>query len=207
MYRTQGKTSVPKNDSTGGNGACMRCLPIALACINTDHETIVKASRIQAHVTHNCDLSDFATEHVIELVQAALVGKDKSELQSLSEEFVRENKQFRFDTIKPVMNPSGFIVDTLKAVFQSLYTTDNFESCLVDIVNRGGDSDTTGAIAGMIAGALYGLDAIPGKWFNELGEDIKNQCFAQADHLLEAAPIEVCNIFTQEQQDEGQLSL
>ena len=37
------------------------------------------------------------------------------------------------------------------------FDTDVFEDCLIDVVNRGGDADTTGAIAGMLAGARYGL--------------------------------------------------
>jgi ADP-ribosyl-[dinitrogen reductase] hydrolase len=34
----------------------------------------------------------------------------------------------------------------------------------VQAVNLGHDADTTGAVAGAIAGAMYGLSAIPGRW-------------------------------------------
>ena len=40
-------------------------------------------------------------------------------------------------------------------------TTDNFEDCVIKAVNRGHDSDTCGAVAGMIAGAYYGIGGIP----------------------------------------------
>ena len=36
------------------------------------------------------------------------------------------------------------------------------------VVNLGGDADTTGAIAGAIAGAQYGFEAIPKRWVNGL---------------------------------------
>ncbi len=34
-------------------------------------------------------------------------------------------------------NPGGYIVETLRAVFQALFATDSFESALIDVVNRG----------------------------------------------------------------------
>ena len=37
----------------------------------------------------------------------------------------------------------------------------NFTDCLIAAVNRGHDSDTTGAVAGMLAGARYGYTSIP----------------------------------------------
>lgn len=40
----------------------------------------------------------------------------------------------------------------------------SFEEGMLDVVNRGGDSDTNGAIAGGLLGALYGEDAIPERW-------------------------------------------
>ena len=36
------------------------------------------------------------------------------------------------------------------------------------IVNRGGDSDTLGAITGAICGAYYGVEAIPTRWLENL---------------------------------------
>ena len=64
--------------------------------------------------------------------------------------------------------------------------TDNFESCLVDVTNRGGDADTTGAIAGMLAGALYGLDGLPPRWLRVLDPAVREACRAQARALVAA---------------------
>jgi len=79
-------------------------------------------------------------------------------------------------------------VETLQAVFQALFDTDTFEACLVDVVNRGGDADTIGAIAGMIAGALYGNDAIPGRWLKALDRTVRDACRDQARALLVLSP-------------------
>jgi ADP-ribosyl-[dinitrogen reductase] hydrolase len=80
--------------------------------------------------------------------------------------------------------PTGYIVETLQAVFQAFFTTDSFEECLIDVVNRGGDSDTTGAIAGMIAGSYYGIDAIPKRWLAQLDSAVAQACESQAKALL-----------------------
>ena len=55
---------------------------------------------------------------------------------------------------------------------------------LVDVVNRGGDADTTGAIANMLAGALYGPQAIPKRWLKALDPGVASCCGPQARALL-----------------------
>ena len=39
---------------------------------------------------------------------------------------------------------------------------------MTDVVNLGGDTDTAGAILGAMAGAYYGVDAIPERWLDGL---------------------------------------
>jgi len=46
---------------------------------------------------------------------------------------------------------TGYIVDTVQTVFDAFFNTGSFEDCLVNVVNRGGDADTTGALAGQLA--------------------------------------------------------
>jgi ADP-ribosyl-[dinitrogen reductase] hydrolase len=45
---------------------------------------------------------------------------------------------------------------------------DDFEEMLVSAVNLGGDADTVGAITGALAGAAYGITAIPARWLGAL---------------------------------------
>jgi len=35
----------------------------------------------------------------------------------------------------------------------------------------GGDADTTGAIVGMLAGAYYGMEAIPRRWLKKMDKN------------------------------------
>ena len=50
------------------------------------------------------------------------------------------------------------------AIFSVLLYIDDFDSCIVCAVNHGGDSDSTGAVAGNIIGTIVGYDAIPQKF-------------------------------------------
>lgn len=184
-FRNKGEICVPINEYDGGNGACMRILPVVIATLGQDEATIRAATETQSHITHNNPLSDAGTWCVVRMVQMALQGATITDLrQGPVEELLQRHPEFVFRRKHPAENPSGFIVHTLHAVFSALFDTDNFEDCLVDTVNRGGDADTTGAIAGMIVGALYGLDAIPERWLKKLAGDTVERCRAQTIALL-----------------------
>ena len=186
-FRRTGETAVPHGEFNAGNGACMRCLPVALAYLGADEAELEEANRLQSHVTHNCELADLGTLAVLRMVQAALLGAGRDQLQRLAHELAVADKRYRYDG-RRMENPSGFIVETLVAVFQSLFTKDSFEDALVDVVNRGGDSDTTGAILGMIAGALYGPDEIPRRWLGTLDRETREHCRNQSQRLLRMSP-------------------
>jgi ADP-ribosyl-[dinitrogen reductase] hydrolase len=185
-YRSTGESSVPVNEYDAGNGACMRTLPVALFCCHGTDEALCQASREQAHTTHNNPLSDAGIETVLRMLIRLFAGAAKSELVPLAASLVTEHPQFRFDR-KRVINPSGFIVHTLQVVFQALLEHHSFEAILIDVVNRGGDADTTGAIAGMLAGASYGLEAIPPRWRTKLDPKVELACRQQTLDLLALA--------------------
>lgn len=60
----------------------------------------------------------------------------------------------------------GFVRVSFRLAFWELAHAPSFEAGLVDVVNRGGDSDTNGAIAGALLGARFGASAIPAAWRN-----------------------------------------
>jgi ADP-ribosylglycohydrolase len=57
----------------------------------------------------------------------------------------------------------------------------NFEEAIVLAVNHSGDSDSTGAIAGNICGALYGVEAIPARWVDAV--ELRDEITSIADDL------------------------
>ncbi len=184
QFRKTGHPEAPYSEHDAGNGAAMRVLPAALATLGKSEAEVRAACRVQAHVTHHNEVSDAACEFIALMVQDAIQGASLRDLY--------RQRIIPFVVHWPIYtwrgrwhaNPSGYVVDTLRAVIQSLMETDSFESCLVDVVNRGGDADTTGAIAGMLAGALYGVEALPERWLNMLEDSIASSVTGQARALL-----------------------
>jgi ADP-ribosylglycohydrolase len=62
----------------------------------------------------------------------------------------------------------GFPPACIPTCLYLLMTTDGFEEALIEVINLGGDADTTGAILGALAGACYGHEAIPRRWLEGL---------------------------------------
>jgi len=184
-FRKTGVPVMPPSEHDAGNGAAMRILPVALATVDQPEEAIRAACRAQAHVTHNNLLSDAACLTLVHMLHDALAGADKAALlHHHAHPLAALHPEFAFRSGKQVANPSGYVADTLRAVFQALFDSDDFESCLIDVVNRGGDADTTGALAGMLAGALYGPQAIPKHWLRALDPAVRAACEDQALRLL-----------------------
>lgn len=63
---------------------------------------------------------------------------------------------------------SGWVRHTLESALWGLLTTRSFEDAVIQVVNLGSDADTAGSVAGALAGAAYGLNAIPQEWRNQL---------------------------------------
>ena len=189
-YRNHGTTQGPVDEFDAGNGAVMRVLPVALASLGADRDSIKRAADVQAHITHNAPLADAGMMAVVDMVQRALFNSERAlrDMLTIAHGLGQTSKKYFF-TKKREENPSGFLPDTLRAVFQSFSRTDSFEAALIDVVNRGGDADTTGAILGMIAGAHYGRYAIPARWLKALDKHVHDQCAAQALALLERSPL------------------
>jgi ADP-ribosyl-[dinitrogen reductase] hydrolase len=184
-YRKTGAIEVEYSEHDAGNGAAMRVLPVALAMHGQGQAALRGACRAQAHITHHNALSDAATETLALMVQAALHGSDTLRLlHDFAHPLAAQHPEFSFRSMRQRQNPSGYIVETLQAVFQSLFDTDDFKSCLIDVVNRGGDADTTGAIAGMLAGSVYGLEALPARWLDVLDPVVRSACERQAQALI-----------------------
>jgi ADP-ribosyl-[dinitrogen reductase] hydrolase len=180
-YMHLGTTEKPFNDGDAGNGACMRTLPVALATL---------ASRIdferwtlgQCHITHNHPLSDDATLAVGAMVQSLVAGGGVKEVRAHANALVAKHRTFQFTPYHGLSSP--YIVDTLQTVLHFYFRTDNFKDYLIEVVNQGGDADTTGAIAGMLAGATYGASAIPDEWLRRIDPAVVAEIRTQVPLLL-----------------------
>ena len=63
---------------------------------------------------------------------------------------------------------SGCVIDTLESSIWCLCNTDTYDDVVLRAVNLGEDTDTTGTVAGGLAGVRYGADAIPSTWLDQL---------------------------------------
>lgn len=184
-YMLKGQLEVPYNEWDAGNGAAMRMAPVALFTLGDD--TLLRQYSVeQAHLTHNHALSDAACVAIGTMVQEAIFGVDRFRLHEITRALVSAYGCFRFNNYRG--HASAYVVDTLQTVFHHLFSTADFEECLIGVVNQGGDADTTGAIAGMIAGAFYGLESIPVRWLKKLNKEVRTEVEAQAVKLVALSP-------------------
>ncbi len=172
----RGQLTVPFNQWDAGNGALMRMLPVALFTLG-DERMMASCVVAQARLTHNHPLSDAACVVMGRLLHLALLGASKHRIRHELELLFREHEKFRFHAYKGLA--TGYVVDTMQTVLYHFFRGRDFEECLVDTVNRGGDADTTGAIVGALAGAYYDLAGIPKRWLKRMDRDV----IAESDHL------------------------
>ncbi len=180
-YMADGTLAGPPNEGDGGNGACMRNLPLALALLDDD-VAFAGATLEQCHLTHRHPLSDAATLALGKMTRGLLRGGGFRACREEANRLVAEHPPFRFDPYPG--RASGYIVDTVQTVLFHFFQTDSFESCVTAVVNCGEDADTTGALAGMLAGAAYGVSAIPGYWLRKLDRGVRARIENQTAELL-----------------------
>lgn len=69
------------------------------------------------------------------------------------------------------------MIDTFEAAIWAISTTDNFKDAILKAVKLGDDTDTVAAVAGGLAGIIYGLEGIPTEWIDKLrGKDLIDRC-------------------------------
>jgi ADP-ribosyl-[dinitrogen reductase] hydrolase len=187
-----GRTETPFNQWDAGNGACMRMLPVALYTLG-DLELLKKHAIAQGHITHNHPLSDAACICTGRLVHLALSGASKGSLRRELEGLFTMHENFRFEPYHGLA--TAYVVDTLQTVFHHFFRTRDFEECLVGTVNQGGDADTTGAIAGMLAGAYYGEEGIPKRWLKKMDRKLVDEITTLAGRLVDLSPMGITQRF------------
>jgi ADP-ribosyl-[dinitrogen reductase] hydrolase len=183
-YVIQGTVEEPFYEGAAGNGAAMRILPLALATLGHPDKAAIW-TRSQCHITHNHPLSDAASLTLVGMLHGVLSGGGKRAARDIAEALIRKHPIFRFEPY--CGQSSAYVVDTMHTVLHFYFNTDSFSDCVIQAVNQGGDADTTGALAAMLAGATYGLAAVPKKWLNKLDRTIAAEVRQLVPDLLSIA--------------------
>lgn len=161
-----------------GNGSLMRILPVVLAGLHLPDATFVTRIEQASAITHGHARSKMACViyglFVRELMQGkpatAALAVTQAAFQQIyadAEELTTFRSLLHHDlAAEPELHihSGGYVMETLTASLWCLLTTDSFSDCVLKAVNLGDDTDTTGCVAGGLAGALYGFDAIPAEW-------------------------------------------
>jgi ADP-ribosylglycohydrolase len=168
-YRTCGCSGEWDN----GNGALMRMLPLAFLSLPITDK--LKVAREYAALTHSHELNLLACEFFVEVVDNLIRGVDDWLLSAYSLIQFYGDPTGAFARIPHIgkltrneIKSTGFVIDTLEAALWCFYTTNNYRDCVLKAVNLGGDTDTISAIAGGLAGLVYGEKDIPAEWLSQI---------------------------------------
>ena len=156
-YLKQGQTVAPNLHYQSGNGGIMRLSPVAIRWWH-NIAFAEQMAEIQSSTTHgSTECVTCAAELAIWLTRAIQGEPVKQQLtQALAH--VPESQ----------ISNSGSAKDTLLAAKWCVAVTHSLESAVLRAVNLGGDADTIGAVTGQLAGACYGVEAIPDAWMTGL---------------------------------------
>jgi ADP-ribosyl-[dinitrogen reductase] hydrolase len=178
---------------SAGNGSLMRLAPVAIRCWN-ERDKLPAMAADQSRTTHATPEAIDACVLLADMLAEAIAGQPRSEV-------LRPRHGGWAEAIEAIasgnwrgkrreqIGSTGYVVHTLQAALWAVGSTADFESAVLKAANLGEDSDTTAAVAGQLAGALYGLRGIPARWLDRLAE--RDRIIARAEALFaqsEAGP-------------------
>ena len=170
-------SSGDSSESASGNGSIMRLAPVAIHFRHLFTNKIAELSK----VAEESSLTTHASEHClsacryIALVLCGLIyGEDRDTVlspdwQPLAElnavkplhPLVQEIADGSFKRKQPpVICGSGWVIRSLEAALWAFHDATSFEDAVLKAVNLGDDADTTGAVCGQFAGAMWGETGI-----------------------------------------------
>ena len=150
-----------------GNGSLMRILPLAFT--DCDYETVNSVSSL----THAHEISKAACRVYVYIARQLLRGKTLEEIYNCfgMKQSTFERLPILKDLTRDEIKSTGYVVDTLEAALWCNLKSSSYRECILMAVNLGDDTDTVAAVAGGLAGIIYGVggeQGIPGEWINQI---------------------------------------
>lgn len=191
-----GRTRRPRDPRGAGNGSLMRIAPVPLA-FAADPARAVGLAGESSWTTHGAPAAADACRYAAVLIVGAVAGTPKEELLASAyapvpglwaeRPLVPEIEAIAAGSFRhrepPEIRGGGYAVHCLEAALWALDRSSSFREGALLAVNLGDDADTTGAVFGQLAGALYGAGGIPPEWLDRLARRELIEDFA--DRLLE----------------------
>lgn len=153
-----------------GNGSIMRAAPTAVWAASLPTEQNVALAVATAGITHGDPAAGWGTAIVHRTIAAALRGDDPwAAMSSATCELPSGHERFA-EMLAPRWAPSdsdlsnGTVWACLAQAVWSVRRATSFEDAVTTAIDLGGDTDTVAAVAGGLAGAIWGDSAIPHRW-------------------------------------------
>lgn len=165
-----------REGQNAGNGSVMRCAPLAIPYA-TDWDRLVEVSRQSSQITHADPRCTYGCA-VLNLTVAGLLDDADTPLQDALDDVGSDAPAELVTALQPLargkspgaLETSGYVVHSVQTALYDGLFADSAEEALVTAVNRGGDTDTIGAIAGAVAGARFGASQLPDRWLDAIDE-------------------------------------
>ena len=171
-----GIAGAPLLDSKA-NGSLMRVSPLAIHGWSRDRDALASDARADSALTHpNRTCCDAVAAYCVAIAHAIRTGDGPAAVYEATSAWVGAQESFSAEVATIFAGPDvaapehcdqgtqGFVLIALRNAFHQLLHVPSFEEGLVATVARGGDTDTNGAIAGALLGAVHGRDAVPRRW-------------------------------------------
>ena len=172
--------------SNAGNESVMRCALHAIAFAD-EPDTLIRVSKQSSAITHYDPRCTYGCAILNCTIAGYLRGSD-APLEMALERVEADAPDELIETLRVVpdwiddsqLQTTGYVVHTLQTALYDALTADSAEEATVTAVNRGGDTDTVGAVTGAIAGARFGGESLPERWLETIEHREDLELLAQA---------------------------
>ncbi|WP_164701680.1 ADP-ribosylglycohydrolase family protein [Modestobacter sp. KNN46-3] len=160
-----------RSGHAAGNGSLMRTTPAAIWFARSGTAATMDAARRISALTHGDPSAGEGCAVFHELVRVALDGGDPLAAIPTTLELVQPEHRGRWATVlAPGWTPeqategNGAVWPTLGQAAWALRNATDFAGVMRLVIDLGGDTDTVAAVAGGLAGAVFGIAGIPMRW-------------------------------------------
>jgi ADP-ribosyl-[dinitrogen reductase] hydrolase len=154
------------------NGSLMRTAPVAVRYHQKpdDLREVARHSSLVTHAEERCQWSCVALNQGIGhfLNGGDLTGLVEAAVHGIPVASVVDTVAGAGAADPASLSGTGFVLNGLQIAFWAVQNTTSLEDAIVAAVMIGDDTDTNAAITGALAGAMYGVSALPERWLSLL---------------------------------------
>jgi ADP-ribosylglycohydrolase/fructose-1,6-bisphosphatase/inositol monophosphatase family enzyme len=162
------------NPHSKANGSLMRACPLGIYAHALPPRAAAELAHQDSRITHpNPACLDAVAAFVVAISHALRAGDGPQGAYEAATRWAEASGTFRVrEALRraaaepPVcdLETQGYVLIALQNAFYELLHAPSLEAGVVATVRRGGDTDTNGAIAGALLGAVHGREAVPAQW-------------------------------------------